>query len=61
MNNLSNARENVSITTCTMWTRMLQNIKKSGGEALFLYSGTGSCATLPVYSNKPASIFIGDV
>jgi len=59
--NLSTPRLGVSITTCAMWTSMLQNIKKAGGKALFKYSGTGSCATLPTSGNSPAPYFIGDV
>jgi hypothetical protein len=59
--NLSKARQNVSITTCAMWTSMLQNIKKEGGEAEFYYPGTGTCAALPTYSSSPAPVYIGNV
>jgi hypothetical protein len=59
--NLSKARQNVSITTCAMWTSMLQNIKKEGGKAIFYYPGTGTCATLPTYSSSPVPVYIGNV
>lgn len=59
--NLKTPRTNVSITTCAMWTSMLQNIKKNDGKASFYYSGEGSCATLPTYSSSPTPVYIGDV
>jgi len=59
--NLSKARQNVSITTCAMWTSMLQNIKKVGEKAIFYYSGEGTCATLPIYGNSSAATYIGVV
>jgi hypothetical protein len=59
--NLSEARQNVSITTCAMWTSMLQNIKKEGNKAIFYYPGSGTCAALPTYGNTPAPVYIGVV
>lgn len=59
--NLSEARQNVSITTCAMWTSMLQNIKKEGGKATFYYPGTGTCSALPTYGSSPAPVYIGNV
>ena len=59
--NLSTPREDVSITTCAMWTSMLQNIKKNMTKAQFYYSGEGSCEALPVYGNAPAPVYIGDM
>jgi hypothetical protein len=59
--NLSKARQNVSITTCAMWTSMLQNIKKDGGKATFYYPNSGACATLPTYNSSPAPVYIGNV
>jgi hypothetical protein len=51
----------VSVTTCAMWTAMLQAIKKKNGTATFYYPGTGTCATLPTYWSTPAPVYIGDV
>jgi len=59
--NLQETRQNVSITTCAMWTSMLQNIKKDNGKAIFYYPGTGTCATLPTYGGTPAPVYIGVV
>ncbi len=58
--NLTTPRNNVSITTCAMWTSMLQNIKKNEGVAIFYYTGEGSCETLPTYGNSPTPRYIGD-
>jgi hypothetical protein len=58
---LNEARQGVSITTCAMWTSMLQNIKKEGNKAIFYYSGSGTCAALPTYGNTPAPVYIGVV
>jgi len=51
----------VSVSTCAMWTAMLQAIKKKNGIAQFYYDGTGSCATLPTYGSAPVPIYVGDV
>jgi len=59
--NLKGVRQNVSITTCAMWTSMLQNIKKNNGTAQFYYAGDGTCATLPTYAAAPAPVYIGDM
>ena len=59
--NLSEARQNVSITTCAMWTSMLQNIKKEGNKAIFYYPGSVTCAALPTYGSSPAPVYIGVV
>jgi len=59
--NLRAERQGVSITTCAMWTSMLQNIKKNNGTAQFYYSGEGSCATLPTYAASPVPAYIGDM
>ncbi len=57
--NLKSERQGVGITTCAMWTSMLQSIKKQGGKAAFYFSGDGSCSTLPTYSASPAPVYIG--
>jgi hypothetical protein len=59
--NLSEDYRGVSVTTCAMWTAMLQAIKKKNGLANIYYDGTGSCATLPNYSSAPIPVYIGDV
>jgi hypothetical protein len=51
----------VSVSTCAMWTAMLQAIKKKNGVATFYYDGVGSCATLPTYAAAPVPVYIGDV
>jgi hypothetical protein len=59
--NLKIERLGVSTETCSMWTAMLLNFQKNASLAQFYYSGTGSCATLPVYSYSPAPLYIGGV
>jgi hypothetical protein len=59
--NVQNARLGVGVATCSMWTSMLIKIKENGGTANFYYDGTGSCGTLPTYTNSPAPVYIGDV
>ena len=59
--NLNADRQGVSPVTCAMWTAMLQHIKKNNGTANFYFEGTGTCATLPVYGNSPAPIYIGNM
>jgi len=51
----------VSITTCAMWTSMLQNIQTNQNKAIFHYDGTGPCSTLPTYGGAPAPVYIGTV
>jgi hypothetical protein len=51
----------VSVSTCAMWTAMLQAIKKKNGVATFYYDGVGSCATLPTYAAAPVPLYIGDL
>ncbi|MEM9102340.1 MAG: hypothetical protein AAGB12_08445 [Pseudomonadota bacterium] len=57
--NLNGEWKNVNTVTCAMWTSMLQNIQQNNQEALFYYSGEGSCATLPTYGDAPAPSYIG--
>lgn len=59
--NLATPYQGVAITTCAMWTSMLQNIKENGGTANFYFDGTGTCATLPTYGSAPAPVYIGDM
>ena len=62
--NLKEERAGVSIATCAMWASMLQNIKKSGGDASFYYnpdSTYDSCSNVPTYSASPAPVYIGDI
>ncbi|MBQ4890693.1 hypothetical protein J8L86_12605 [Shewanella sp. MMG014] len=59
--NLNNDWKGVSVTTCAMWTGMLQSIKQNNGKAIFYYGGEGSCSTLPTYSGTPAPVYIGDM
>ncbi|MBW8184290.1 hypothetical protein [Shewanella nanhaiensis] len=58
---LNNEWKGVSVTTCAMWTAMLQNIKKNNGKAIFYYGGEGTCAALPTYGSTPAPVYIGDI
>ena len=59
--NLNEERLGVSITTCAMWTSMLQNIRENQHKAVFHYNGDGACATLPVYGSTPAPVYIGTI
>ena len=59
--NLNTERLGVSPTTCAVWFGLLEAIKKKNGTANIYFSGEGSCATLPIYDNAPAPVYIGDV
>lgn len=59
--NLNSPQNGVAVTTCAMWTSMLQNIKKANGKAIFYYSGTGTCADIATYGSAPTPVYIGDV
>lgn len=62
--NTSEERLGVSPTTCALWASMLLTLKKDGKKADFYYNSTpqyNSCATLPVYSNTPAPVYVGAV
>lgn len=57
--NVTTPRLGVDPTTCAMWTAILLSAKKDNRAVSFYYPGSGSCATLPVYSNSPAPTYIG--
>jgi hypothetical protein len=59
--NLNAERLGVSPVTCAMWAAMLQHIKKNNGNASFYFEGAGSCATVPVYGESPAPLYIGNM
>lgn len=59
--NLKDERQGVSITTCAMWTSMLQNAQNNDVKTIFYYDGTGACSTLPTYNSTPAPVYIGTV
>lgn len=59
--NLNVDRLGASPATCAMWTTMLQHIKKNNYWANIYFNGTGSCATLPVYGDSPAPVYIGNM
>lgn len=59
--NLQEARQDVSVSTCAMWTSMLQNIQYENRKAIFYYQGSGSCSDLPTYGNAPVPFYIGTV
>ncbi|MBV7262272.1 hypothetical protein KCG43_09705 [Photobacterium sp. WH24] len=59
--NLNTARQGVGITTCAMWTSMLQNIQKSYAKAIFYYPGSGDCSTLATYGSAPVPVYIGSI
>ncbi|TDF35107.1 hypothetical protein EYS14_22285 [Alteromonadaceae bacterium M269] len=59
--NLGSEYKGVGVTTCAMWAGMLQNIQENKSRAGFYYNGEGSCATLPVYGNAPAPVYIGTI
>jgi hypothetical protein len=58
--NLTTPRLGVDPTTCAMWTALLLSARKNASNVMLYYSGTGSCATLPVYSNSPAPVYVGE-
>jgi hypothetical protein len=58
--NLNTPRLGVDTTTCAVWTALMLSARKNGTPVTFYYPGTGSCATLPVYSNSPAPTYIGE-
>jgi len=58
---LQSERQNIGITTCAMWTSMLQNAQAKDIQVAFYYPGEGSCATLPTYGATQAPIYIGVV
>ena len=58
---LNSEWKGVSVTTCAMWTAMLQNIKKNNSKAIFYYGGEGTCSALPTYGSTPAAVYIGDI
>ena len=59
--NLKNELNGVSVTTCAMWTSMLQSIKKAKSKAIFYYPGDGTCASIATYRAAPTPVYIGDV
>lgn len=59
--NLKTERQGVSITTCAMWASMLQNVQNNDVRAIFYYGEAGTCATLPIYGDTPAPVYIGTV
>ena len=62
--NLNGTHQNVSPTTCAMWTSMLLQLKQNAKKANFYYNSAGqvnSCATLPTYGSAPAPVYIGPV
>jgi hypothetical protein len=58
--NLVTPRLGVDTTTCAMWTALLLTARKNASNVMLYYSGSGSCATLPVYSNSPAPYYLGE-
>ena len=59
--NLATERNQVSTTTCAMWTGMLLAIKKKNGTASFYFNGDGDCSTMATYGSAPVPAYIGDV
>ena len=57
--NLQVPRLGVDTVTCAMWASLLLAAHKDRSQVTFLYPGSGSCATLPIYSNSPAPTYIG--
>jgi hypothetical protein len=45
--------------TCAMWVAILLRAKKDNTTVNFWFPGSGSCATLPTYSNAPVPTYIG--
>lgn len=59
--NLKGNWKNIDTVTCSMWTSMLQNLQNNNKKAEFYYNGSGSCSTLPTYTDSPAPKYIGSV
>jgi len=59
--NLNAPLNNVAVTTCAMWTSMLQSIQKADAQAIFYYSGTGTCAGIETYGSAPTPVYIGSI
>jgi hypothetical protein len=57
--NVTTPRLGIDPVTCAMWTAILLSAKKDNRLVSFYYAGSGTCATLPVYSNSPAPYYIG--
>lgn len=58
---LSSDRNQVSTSTCAMWTSMLLAIKKKDGTAEFYFNGDGNCSTIATYGLAPVPVYIGDI
>ena len=59
--NLQSERQGVSVTTCAMWTSMLQNVQSDASKATFYFAGTGSCSTMATYGSAPVPVYIGTI
>ena len=59
--NLQTERQGVSVTTCAMWTSMLQNVQSNSTKAIFYFPGTGSCSTIATYGSAPVPVYIGTI
>ena len=57
--NIETPRLGIQTTTCAIWTAALFEARKNNSNIALYYSGDGSCATLPTYSNSPAPVYLG--
>ncbi|RYV04080.1 hypothetical protein SOPP22_01370 [Shewanella sp. OPT22] len=51
----------IDTVTCALWVSMLQSTQNNNKKAIFYYSGSGTCASLPTYSTSPAPVYIGTI
>ena len=58
--NVTTPRLGVDPVTCALWAATLLNARKTASNVMLYYSGSGSCATLPVYGNSPAPVYVGE-
>jgi hypothetical protein len=59
--NVKGTWKGIDTVTCALWVGMLQSTQNNEKNAVFYYGGSGSCATLPVYGNAPAPLYIGSI
>ncbi|BFM10146.1 hypothetical protein R50072_02990 [Simiduia litorea] len=59
--NLKGTWKDIDTVTCSMWTSMLQSTQNNNKNAIFYFGGEGTCATLPLYGESPAPVYIGSI
>lgn len=58
--NMNTSWKGVSTTTCLTWFAQIANAYSTGKGLLFYYSGLaqGECATMPLYADAPAPLYV---